>query len=78
MVLVAVGKRALVGTLTLGLSNWAGCDGVPLALQGCAGTRCCFEWEEFGLFEFGVCLNEGQGTLCWKHREETEAPKCCV
>lgn len=35
-------------------------------------------WEEFGLFEFGGCLNEGQGTLHWEHREETEAPKCSV
>lgn len=82
---MAVGKRALVGSVALGPHNraqqiWAGCDRFPLLRRGVWGQGAALggSWEEFSLFEFGVCLNEGQGTRHWKHREETEAPKCCV
>lgn len=50
---------------------------LPRGIWG-QGTALNGNWEEFGLFEFGVCLNEGQRTLHLKHREETEAPKCTV
>lgn len=70
------GKRAVVGGVALGPHNraqqtWAGCDEFLLLLRGVWGQGAALNgnWEEFGLSEFGVCLNEGQGALHWRHRE---------
>lgn len=71
MVPGTAGEQALVGSVALGPHNWAqqtwaGCDGFPLLHRGVWGQGAALNgnWEEFG-----VCLNEGQGTLHWRQRE---------
>lgn len=38
-------------------------------------SKGCFEWKLGGIgsLSFGVCLNEGQEMLHWKHRESVTA-----
>lgn len=58
-------------SVSLGRVRW-----VPLALRRCMGARGFFEWKLGGIWSlsFGVCLNEGQGMLHWKHRESVRHP----
>lgn len=63
-----------VGSVALGphnraLQSWAGWEASPCS----AGvTRGCFAWTQGRIWplEFVVCLGEGQGSLCWRHREK--------